>query len=85
MSEQALHVYEDDDRDNWYVAASEADAASIVVEMTGEQPDYEFRQLPDDQALTIRDEDAPEGRLTMTCREWAEHYGGRGLLASTYA
>lgn len=66
--------------DDWVVAESEADATSIVVDLTGCDPTDvgPWKALAGDSMLTVRDDDG--GKEAKTCAEWPAE--GRGYLAS---
>lgn len=78
-----LHVFRNDVID-WVIAFDTADANAVLVEHacdSADDPiDIEWRQLPDDSELSIRDD---FGELvTKTCAEWVASKG-RCFLAST--
>lgn len=81
---EELKVYRNDIIE-WVIARSPEDASDLVKEHAGEpDPDWDtgpWRALPDDDVLTIEDEDLATV-VTKTCAEWVAS-NGRGFLAST--
>src|ERR1700759_2117152 len=76
----------------WVVAAAEDDARAVMSEngMLEDESDpavcdcerAQFEQMPDDNVLAVRDEDAdPIARVVKTCEQWASD--GRGYFAGT--
>lgn len=89
---EGLHVWTNDDE--WYVAKDDADFRAQWGEMMGnESPDDDYRQMPDDELITLavgeNGEIADDGgnppvrNETLTAGEWAAR-NGRGFLATTY-
>jgi len=81
---ETLHVFTMQGGPDTVVAHSPEDAWVVLFEWTGTRPDDVtevdgWRQLDDDHALTIVDDD--DGKETRPCREWAR--GGRSFLCST--
>jgi hypothetical protein len=90
---ERLHVWTNEEE--WYVAKDDADFREQWREMMGDESpdDYDYRQMPDDETITIdvgadgeiADDDGndPVAKTTRTAGEWAAR-NGRGLLATTY-
>lgn len=90
---ERLHVWTNDEE--WYVARDEEDWRAQWREMMGDESpdDYDYRQMSDDETITIdvgadgeiADDDGndPVAKKTLTAGEWAAR-NGRGLLATTY-
>ena len=81
-----------DFRHGYRVFADEDDARAVMREngMLEDESDpavcdcerAQFEQMPDDNVLAVRDEDAdPIARVVKTCEQWASE--GRGYLAGT--
>lgn len=79
-----MHVYTDGT--TWVVAHSlrEAEVVAYGGEDSGDGP---LELIPDDDNLTITDDDPTddneEGTETHTCREWADSFDEPGILSTT--
>ncbi len=80
-----LHVFRCSE--GYVIAQSVADANAVVLQHIRESIDtlgIEFTQVPDDECLTIHDENDPDGPCTRTAQDWI--YGmysqnARGILS----
>lgn len=79
--DETLHVYENEVTD-WVVTISEEEARKLLLDFfkSDEYEDLEYTQCPDDQDLTITNDDT--GKETHTCAEWCK-MNGKGFLCST--
>lgn len=77
---EPLHVFREDNGEDFYLARDMAHALDLWVADTGlEAAEADFRALKDDEVLVLRDDDGSKD--AKTCVEWAIAIGRPGGFA----
>lgn len=83
------HVYANSATD-WFVAESPEHAAALAIEadkkndIYDEGNDYDFELVPDDQLLSMFNNDGSDTTTKKTAREWADENEPGFLMTTNY-